>query len=392
MALTQAQVSNLKTPAQGRVYLVDTRVPGLRLQLTATGARTWQLVKRIDGRVRTITVARGPAVTLDQARRAAEEVLRSIELGRFQAPADVRRQMRSAPRLDAFADEYLERYATKPSGKTGAPRRVDTIRSETSFVKMTARALGDVALDQIDEAAIDRLQRHYRGQQATLRAVTGALTRLLRDAVARGHKVGINPAEIGRVAPGAPRERVLSLDELRTIIAAAEAMEGVGARIVWLSALLPMRRSEAASLTWRDISIPDRKLSIPGSRTKNGAPNDMPLISRTVDYFTAAKPDKARPDALVFNTGSGRPFSGWSKAVNAVRNAAQVFDWSMHDFRRTFASMMAEHTAHPADVIDGLLNHRAATTTGGVMSVYQRSNRWPLRVQVMRDWEALLDG
>ena len=382
----------MKAPVKGRAYLVDTRVPGLRLQLTATGARTWQLVKRVGGRVRTITVARGAGITLDQARRAAEEILRAIELGRFQAPADVRRQMRTAPKLDAFVVEYLGRYASQPSPKTGAPRRPDSVRSETSFTRMAARAIGNVGLDEIDQAAIDRLQRHYKGQQGTLRAVTGAFTRLLRDAASRGHNLGIDPATIGRVATAAPRERVLTLNELRAIITAAEAMDSVGARLVWLLALLPLRRSEAASLTWRDVSTTERRLSIPGSRTKSGAPNQMPLIAPAVAYFENAKPEKALPDALVFSTGSGHTFSGWSKITAAVRQHAGVWDWSLHDFRRTFASTMAEYTAHPADVIDGLLNHKAAATTGGVMSVYQRSNRWPLRVQVMSDWEALIYG
>ena len=49
-SFTEATVAALPTPASGRIYHKDDKLPGLQLCLTAAGARTYYFVRRIDGK------------------------------------------------------------------------------------------------------------------------------------------------------------------------------------------------------------------------------------------------------------------------------------------------------------------------------------------------------
>ena len=69
----------------------------------------------------------------------------------------------------------------------------------------------------------------------------------------------------------------------------------------------------------------------------------------------------------------------------AVDKASGLTGWRWHDFRRSFATLLAERRT-PEPVADAVLNHRQSATRGGVLGVYQRSNRWPEQVAAMNDW------
>ncbi len=64
--------------------------------------------------------------------------------------------------------------------------------------------------------------------------------------------------------------------------------------------------------------------------------------------------------------------------------------WSLHDFRRTFASQLAEF-GMPSDVTDALLNHRQAATRPGVIGVYNRSKLMSPKTKAMATWGLMVE-
>ena len=62
----------------------------------------------------------------------------------------------------------------------------------------------------------------------------------------------------------------------------------------------------------------------------------------------------------------------------------------MHHLRRTFATLMAEHSDVSESLIDSLLNHKQSATRTGVMKHYQHSKQLEQRREVMAKWEQLL--
>jgi hypothetical protein len=61
----------------------------------------------------------------------------------------------------------------------------------------------------------------------------------------------------------------------------------------------------------------------------------------------------------------------------------------MHDFRRSFVTICAEHGSEVA-VLDSMLNHASSATRGGVIGTYQRATLLEPMRRVMALWNLLL--
>jgi hypothetical protein len=90
----------------GRAYYNDTRVPGLQLQVTANGTKTYYVYRRIKGRPKRVKLGRHPDMTPAQAREQAKICVGQIAAG--EDPAERRRAERADTVTlgDAF-EEFL---------------------------------------------------------------------------------------------------------------------------------------------------------------------------------------------------------------------------------------------------------------------------------------------
>ena len=80
----------------------------------------------------------------------------------------------------------------------------------------------------------------------------------------------------------------------------------------------------------------------------------------------------------------------WSFFNKAVRRASGVDQFNLHHLRRTFATLMSEHSNFEESVIDAVLNHKRSATRAGVMRFYQHAKNIEKRRKVMDAWESFL--
>src|SRR4051812_15656406 len=85
---------NLVAKDIARASIKDSDVPGLELRITATGARSWAVSKRVAGVQRRFTIPNGSRLTLAEARRAAIGLLDDLADGRD--PTEERRGARKS--------------------------------------------------------------------------------------------------------------------------------------------------------------------------------------------------------------------------------------------------------------------------------------------------------
>ncbi|MDP9179907.1 MAG: Arm DNA-binding domain-containing protein, partial [Gemmatimonadota bacterium] len=106
---TKRQLDTLRPAKSGtRDYYQDPRAPAsLRLSVTDTGAKSWVIQRRVNGRATRITLGRYPDLTPENAKRQAEQVAGQIAEGRD--PQAEKRSARSnrITLADAF-DELLK--------------------------------------------------------------------------------------------------------------------------------------------------------------------------------------------------------------------------------------------------------------------------------------------
>ena len=131
-----------------------------------------------------------------------------------------------------------------------------------------------------------------------------------------------------------PRQRVLSDDELATIWNALDD-GGDYAPLLRLLMLTGARREEIAGLRWSEIDPEAALVRLPGERTKNGRPHDIPLVPQALAILKARQRQEGRD--FVFGT-NGRgfvDFSGSRADFDQRLNGAIAQRWTLAAYCRS---------------------------------------------------------
>jgi hypothetical protein len=88
---------------------------------------------------------------------------------------------------------------------------------------------------------------------------------------------------------------------------------------------------------------------------------------------------------LVFTITGKSPISGFSGIKARLDQASGVSDWTIHDLRRTFATIGTDELGIDPVVMDKILNHRSGVVTG-IAAVYQRAAYLIKRKAAMDAW------
>lgn len=79
--LTKLVVDRAQSPVAGQIIVRDAELKGFGLRVTAGGAKSFIVEKRVSGRVRRFTLGRYPGITTEQARKEAQKLLGRIISG-----------------------------------------------------------------------------------------------------------------------------------------------------------------------------------------------------------------------------------------------------------------------------------------------------------------------
>ena len=356
-ALTDAIVAQAEPPQTGRLELWDSELPGFGLRVTPAGQRSWQVMYRIEGRKRRLTLGSFPALPLKLARDAARATLKEVAKGKD--PAAQRASLRSGELTFArFAEAYLERYAK---------REKQTWRADAGMIERDLLpAWGQRAIDDIRRRDVIELV-----ERVCARGHPYAANRrlaLLRKMFAWGVEADMVPATpvVGVAPPGREvrRQRVLEETEVVALWRAWDRMAWPFGPLFKLSLLTAQRRNQVASLRLTDISLAQQIWTVPEASGARGAGHEIPLSTLALEIATSVPraatgyvfPARGRPD---------RPASGFSKAAQRASRLSGVADWRTEDLRRTAAAGMVALGA-PAPVVRNILDRAARSTVGGV--------------------------
>jgi integrase len=195
----------------------------------------------------------------------------------------------------------------------------------------------------------------------------------------------VNPVANTNKRQERPRDRVLVDAELRAVWQALG--DGEYATIVKLLMLTGQRANEIAGLRWSEIDFDRGVISLPGSRTKNGKPHELPMASQVRALLQAQPRIEGRE--LVFGKGDG-PFSGFSRCKEVLDNAVALAPWVLHDLRRSVATGMADIGIQP-HIIEAVLNH-VSGHKGGIAGIYNRAQYSTEKAQALARWDEHVCG
>jgi integrase len=355
--LTAKAVETIK-PAAARQEIPDGLLPGLYLIVQPSGARSWAVRYRHSGTPRKHTLGPYPAIDLKSARELGAKVLRAAAEGRD--PTGERQEQR-ANSVEKVVAQFLATHGQR----NYRPR---TFQEAARLLRQNLVARwGNQSIASITRKQLrDMLDRLVTNDTPMLANRVHSIVRKLFGWAVEHEIIAVSPCA-GLKAPveESSRDRILTDAELRVIWQAAGQM-GVYGSLVQLLILTGQRRGEMAGLTWSEIDLDKRLISLPRERVKNDHAHEIPLSPQAI-VLIEALPRHSERYALSLRGG---PIGGFGKLKARLDKACGVTDWVLHDLRRTAASGMAR-LGVGLPVIEKVLNH-VSGSFAGVVGIYQR--------------------
>jgi integrase len=151
-------------------------------------------------------------------------------------------------------------------------------------------------------------------------------------------------------------------------------------------------------MRWQDVDLDKALWSLPKEMTKAGRVHDVPLSDAAVELLKGL-PRFDEGDYVFTTTGGAKAINGFSKAKERIdaeilkrrketapnaKKVEGIEDWTMHDLRRTAATMMAKADVLP-HVLSALLNHTPGSIQG-VTHIYNRFRYLEERRAALQAW------
>jgi integrase len=377
--LSDAYVRNVK-PTDRRVEIADAVLPGMYLLVQPSGARSWAVRYRHQGRPRKYTIGTYPTIGLATARELAREALEQVARGVDPAAAKAKAGGRS---FRAIVDQYIDRYARV---------RQKTWREAERMLRVEAvsvwgdRPLGEITRDDINQRLYAILDR---GSPSTSNHAFAHLRAFFGWAVDEGY-IKHSPCErIRRKAPQTPRDRTLTDDEIRVCWQAWTSQGWPGGEFQKLLLATGQRRGEVAGARWDEIDLAERLWVIPRERMKSGRAHAVPLSSMAMEIVDRLP----RTGAFLFPGRSGGvevPISSFGqikhRADDLIREGGrELARWTFHDLRRSCRSNMSRLRI-PSEVAEAVLAH----VIPGVRGIYDRHHYLREKTEALEQWAVLL--
>jgi integrase len=361
--LTDRFVAGVKA-AGGRQDYFDTVTRGLVLRVAAS-RKSWCLFytsPRTRKRAR-VNLGSYPALGLAAARSKALEATGDIADGN-----DPRHTMKASAAMTVA--DLARAYLADPR-----KRRLRTIDEiERRFRRDIVPVIGEFRIAELGRRDVRNLFEpiERRGKPVAARVAFEDIRAMIRWAVEHEY-LPHNPIEgMKGPAKGAPRERVLSETEIKTLwTALPKVLPTPYQRVVQLCLVTGQRLGEVSGMRREEFHLGRAEWHLPGARTKNGHPHIVPLSDLAGEIIDAALTD-AGDSAFVFpHHGGPLPSSMVSWAVSLRNDEFGIPRWGCHDLRRSAITHMAGLGVPPITLAH-IANHRSLTHGSVTLAVYAK--------------------
>ncbi len=426
--LTQKLIESLK--ATDKIQsLPDSAMKGLELYVTKTGVKTFSVRYTLpDGTRRRMTLGRWPVLTLVDAREMTLDILNQVAKGKDPAvakkvgSAEARaNQVKTVRDLGEALIQASTLKGVRPSTltywswlmKKHINPRVGDLRTTDLTSKLLRPVLREIGADA--------------GPVTSNRTLT-VLKRMYNFAVDE-ELLEVSPiAKVKFAFNETSRDRVISESELAAIWRILELSknpsrngdperDGLGvsaamALAIQLCAFTCQRGSEVIGIRWGEVDLEARAWVLPAARSKSKRENVVPLSDSALaairDAYRLAEARYGRSllagDALFPSPRSRRspaeaqagtdipPVERLSlnRAMARLTQAAGVTNATVHDLRRTGATMMAsEKIGALGEIVSRILNHSAAGY--GVTGIYNRYGYIAEKRSALQAWCKLIE-
>ncbi|RUO52367.1 tyrosine-type recombinase/integrase [Pseudidiomarina homiensis] len=369
----------------------DTELPGFHLRISERGKMTYYLFYRLHGKQVNFKLGSHPQITPAQAREMAKqkagEVANGIDVQQARKAQRLQTERDKLTRLEAFIEQRYRPYQETRNPKT-ATKLIQQFYS--GFPELLPLQLSDITAARIENWR--NAKKKGGMKDATINSYVATLKAALNRAVDWDL---IDHHDLQKVKPlksDNTRVRYLEDDEEQRLREALRARDqrlknerdsankfrqqrGYPLKpplydypyadhlepIVLLAMNTGLRKSELLSLTWADVDIKRKHLTILPSNAKSGKTRHVPLNSHALNVFKGWAKHHAHQH-YVFERAPGDKLQDVKKSWNKVLEEAQIENFRFHDLRHHFASQLAMRGVD-LNTIRELLGHHSMEMT-----------------------------
>jgi integrase len=345
--------------AKSRIF--DDRLVGFIAEQRAGGVTFYMRYTDARRRRHEIRLGKLGDVTLDQARKRAEQLKAEVSLGGD--PAADLAKLRAVPSVEQFVQERYLPYARET---------MRAVANVEGYMRLRILpAIGKKALDEVTQQDVADLRRKMVAEglaNGTVNRHLATVRAMFNQALRWQIYEGRNPAASPSMLRETHRDKYLSPAETRALVRALDAdRDQTAAAALALLIVTGARLREVILATWENVDFDRGMLTVP--RSKSGRPRHIPLSPVAVGILQrqlAKRPEMgAGPSPHVFpsHRRPGRPVEGLRRAWARAKKAAGLpDDLRIHDLRHSFASALA-NAGTPLNEIGTVLGHTQLATT-----------------------------
>jgi len=363
-----------------RLYLYDTGQPGLAMQITPAGTKSFQIQTwdKLRGKSVVKSIGRYPDMPINQARLQVAALLKAVKDG--EDIIDASRALRDELTFGELFSRWLESAKKHKKSWKDDQARYD-LYMENIFGNKKISWFTREKIRRWHAGLTDRVRqrKNSEGKKVKISGTTANRALALVSVVFNDQLPNDpNPCRGVKKFKEVSRDRFLQPQELKQFFSALDDPDTPTdlRDYILISLFTGARRSNVLAMMWKDIDIEQAAWRIPPDQSKNAETMLVPLVGASLDILKSR--NSSRSSVFVF-PGSGKtghiiePKKSWTTLLDR----AGLKDVRLHDLRRTMGSYQTITGASTA-IVGKTLGHKNHETT----QVYARLNLDPVRASM----------
>ncbi len=355
---------------------------GLSVRLLRSGAISWMFIYRLGGRgskLERLTLGNYPDVSLKLARVKRDECRAWLAEGknpRFQMDARKDEMLRPVTVRDAMT-HWINEYAIS--------HRANVKRHEAQLEKHVYPFIGDLPLSLCETRhwleCFDQAKRESP-------VAAGYIFQMCKQALkfCRVRRYAISNAlddltiqDVGKKQEKRDREHSKQeIDDLwRAVL--GKTFNPYYSALFRVLIVFGCRSQEARLSEWSEWDFKNWIWTVPKAHSKGGEKIVRPVPEAARPFVESLYKQHKDSGFLLGEIKKPEAVSQWGRT--AYKRLGHAEPWTLHDLRRTFSTTLNNMGIAP-HVVEQLLGH----TLGGVMSVYNRSQYLPEKMEALTRW------
>jgi integrase len=387
LSLTAGAIERLTCPpGKQQAFLRDSEAPGLRVRITAAGARSFVYEAKLNRQTIRRTIGDVKLWTVEQARAEARRLAVLLdsgtdprELERQQQAAQAAAQAKEAARAVAAAEawqtyleerrpfwgcrHYDEHLRMSKAGGEPAKNRPKTTTQAGPLHPLLSIPLRELTTERVEQWAAEQANTRPTVARLAWRMLKAFLNWCAEHPTYSQALTSTNPAKTrkAREALGRPKAKqdALQREQLPAWFDAVRKLHSPVVAVYLQAVLLTgARPGEVLAMRWEDLNLQWRGLTI---RDKVEGERVIPLTP----YVRALLMELPRRNAWVFasprSDREGQHMTRLDPMHTAACKVAGIEGLTLHGLRRSFKSL-TEWLDIPAGVVAQLMGHKPSAT------------------------------